>query len=196
MDRNEKNSNNITKQGISSKENDQNFTLFKTPYKLIALDLSLACTGYTVLEVHRGYMEVLEFGTIPTDSKLETGKRLQIIGKALTDLKVEFEPRVVVIERVFSRYDKATAQLNKVLGIAEMVFSGCFQKTIPPNTVKRMLTGDGFADKSKVSEVVLQKFPELENGGLDVTDSAGLALCWFEMQKPWLGEWTGVNNGD
>ncbi len=186
----------FTKQGISSKENGENFTLFETPYKLIALDLSLVNSGYTVFEVHRGYMEVLEFGTIPTDSKLETGKRLQIIGKALTDLKIEFEPRVVVIERVFSRYEKATAQLNKVLGIAEMVFSGCFQKTIPPNTVKRMLTGDGFADKNAVKEAVLQKFPELENGGLDVTDSAGLALCWFEMQKPWLGEWVGANNGD
>jgi crossover junction endodeoxyribonuclease RuvC len=100
---------------------------------------------------------------VKTNAKESHGKRLDVIDKAITVMYEAYQPFAAVIrERGFSQHAATTQALFKVVGVSELNLRDHTIIEIPPTTVKKILTGDGKADKLAVAVAVrrLLKLPD------------------------------------
>lgn len=151
------------------------------------LDLSLNSTGISVFTTDD--MRFVETSTIAIDPKflrtMETKNKLKYIGTELLKYRKEYKPEFVVIEKAFMRFIKSTAQLMRVHGMVNFIFSDVPQYEIPATMVKLSVAGVGNADKSQVALEVLKLYPEIDFSSQDESDSCAVAICWGK-QKGWI----------
>lgn len=124
--------------------------------KLLAMDLSLSCPAFAVLEVSEGVAEVVHLSHIKTDSKKRIGYRLFQIYNHLQSVYDEHgDITEVVREKGFSRFPAVTQTLFKVVGISDIC---SFRNNVDvihevaPTTVKKAITGSGRATKDDVAD--------------------------------------------
>ena len=155
---------------------------------ILCLDLSLASTGYSVLKVVDGKVEVLEVGHINNKkySSRSHGFRLYQIFVTLKGLFEKHEITVVVKERGFSLGHKSTQALFKVAGVVDLIAhakGGFDVEEIAPLTVKKLVGGHGKASKEEVAAGVhkFMKNPvKFKND--DESDSVGVGIAYC-LQK-------------
>jgi Holliday junction resolvasome RuvABC endonuclease subunit len=149
------------------------------------LDLSLNSTGIAVFTADD--MRFVETSTIAIDKKSplmrETKNKLKYIGTELLKYKEEYNPSFVVIEMGFMRFVKSTAQLMRVHGIVNYLFSDIPQYEIPATTIKMVLAGKGNSDKSEVAKAVLKIYPQIKFKSEDESDACATAICWGTLNK-------------
>ena len=143
---------------------------------ILALDLSLSCTGYAVCDKLGNPLEIAH---IETSSKLETNDRLKIIGDKLLDIKDRFYIDTVVFENSFYRHIKATQMLYQVRGIAMYIFCDCNLKFYAPTTVKKLIGGTGKASKEDLQNKILELYPDVKFSCNDESDAFALILCYM-----------------
>jgi crossover junction endodeoxyribonuclease RuvC len=119
--------------------------------QLLSLDLSLSNSGGCVFNIFNG--KPIYVFSIPTNSKQEHRERLKIIGDKLVDVKQSYDISLVVFEKGFSRFEASTQAIFKVVGVASYIFANCQQEFYAPSTIKKVLTGNGKADKSEVENM-------------------------------------------
>lgn len=157
--------------------------------KLLALDLSLSSTGYAVTERNPdGTISVIEVGHIDNKkqgrSKWSHGKKLERIHNELCAV-FDRHPDIsrLVREQGFSRHNRATQALFRVVGIADyiaeiMASQSITEYSVP--TVKKAITGDGRADKQQVADEVLNYLSEkIEFAVDDESDAVAVAVCHY-----------------
>ena len=118
---------------------------------------------------------------ITTDRQLSVQRRLAELFGELESLVCEFEPEVVVVERLFFQTNARTAvSIGQAGGLALVVAdrAGCEVAQYSANEVKQVVAGYGAATKRQVQEMVarllgLQAVPSPP----DVADALGLAIC-------------------
>jgi Holliday junction resolvasome RuvABC endonuclease subunit len=153
---------------------------------ILCLDLSLSCTGYSVFGDDGSFVKT---GHIETDGKTSTPLRLNIIAKVLRKLNREYKPRVVLIEKGFTRFIRSTEQLYRVHGVANLVFYNTNQIEIHATSVRKTLTGSGNMKKKDFRAFIEKSYPDVEFSNDDEVDSFGLGLAYIATR---LGE---TNNG-
>jgi len=122
---------------------------------ILGIDPGTATTGYGLLKIiSKGY-EVEDFGLIETEKNGEPGSRLISIHKQLRTILLEYKPDVVAIERLFFATNAKTAmRVGQAHGV--MLFCAAEMKTkvyeYAPGTIKKIITGDGRADKKMVQK--------------------------------------------
>jgi len=153
----------------------------------IALDLSLNSTGVAVFTTDdMRFVETSAIAIDKTSPKMkETKNKLRYIGAELIKYKREYKPEFIVIEKGFMRFIKSTAQLMRVHGITNYIFSDIDQYEIPATKVKKELTGEGNASKEKVAEAVSLLYPNIVFLNEDESDACAVAIC-FGKQKGWI----------
>lgn len=158
---------------------------------ILCLDLSLACTGYAVMEVKRGKIEVLEVGHINNKKYASKphGFRLYQIFMTLKPLFDKYRITGVVKERGFSKGHKSTQALFKVAGVVDLIAhaKGGFDVVeIAPLTVKKLIGGHGKASKEEV-EAGLVKFLKkpMEFANNDESDAVGVGIAYC-IQKGYV----------
>ena len=134
--------------------------------KCIGVDPGLADTGIGLVSGLGFDVQTYSFGTIQTAKSLPLPERLDIIfSKLMRVLKAE-TPDLMIVEDVFSlqRYPKSGIMLGKVVGI---VLLAGFQSNIPSMEIpvreaKKILTGNGNANKAQLEKAVrnLLRHPE------------------------------------
>jgi crossover junction endodeoxyribonuclease RuvC len=125
--------------------------------RYLGLDLSLSSPGFAVIEVTDGVPHLLHASHRKTNAKQTHGQRLEDIAEELQAIILTYKPFAAVIrERGFSRHQATTQTLFKVVGISDMITAhfGYSIEEIPPTTVKKLVTGDGKADKAEVERAV------------------------------------------
>lgn len=126
----------------------------------LGLDLSLSCAGYAVVKVVGEKIRIIEVGHIKTNPRKKHGERLVTIYDKIDELVEKHgEFTEVAREKGFSRYAATTQALFKVVGVVDYLMSKHGINTIyeyPPTTVKKCLTGYGYADKKEVEAAVLE----------------------------------------
>lgn len=152
----------------------------------LAFDLSLSSTGYAVFNINDKSLDLINFGAIKTKQTDGTGVRLRHIAMQLSELRNRFNPAAIVYERGFNRYSIATAQLNKVLGVMEMVFVDTPKCAISPMTIKKSITGNGRDSKQLVLEKVKILYPEVysgeyNSGDYDIGDAVALGVTYYRQ---------------
>jgi len=153
----------------------------------MALDLSLNSTGIAVFTTDD--MQFVEASTIAIDKTSpkmkETKNKLRYIGTQLLKYKKKYKPEFIVIEKGFMRFIKSTAQLMRVHGIANYLFSSVEQHEIPATKVKKELTGEGNASKDTVAQAVSLMYPDIIFSSEDESDACAVAIC-YGKQKGWI----------
>lgn len=157
---------------------------------VMALDLSLANTGITVYDADK--QEILYIGSINTE-KIKKKKglyhnaiKLKHIFDEMKELKIKYQPQVVVIERGFARFNTATQVIYRVHGIANLLFHDIDQIYYPPKTVKEAIL-KGTATKKELQQAISIKYNDITFSNEDESDSFAVLLTY--LIKEGLIEW-------
>jgi Holliday junction resolvasome, endonuclease subunit len=157
--------------------------------KILALDLSLTCTGYSVLEVVNGSVTLLEKGHIPTKSKECMGSRLERITLILGEVLNRYDSSIseVVREASFSNGRiKATQSIFMVNGAITLDLYRYGYPTIHEvynTTIKKTIGGTGKSTKEMVQQGLEKYVGEHVYKKEDESDSVAVGLTWLIQQK-------------
>lgn len=126
--------------------------------KVIGIDPGLADTGFGIVEGHGSRITRHVFGTIRTSKSEDLAFRLNHIFSELSAILKSQRPNLIVIEGVFSlkQYPKSGIALGRVCGVVLLAGVRC---TVPAvelqaREVKRILTGNGNANKAQLERAV------------------------------------------
>ncbi len=125
--------------------------------RVIGIDPGTATTGFAVLDAYEDDIQIVEFGLIETAKDLSPEKRLISIYTELNAIVDRHNPSILVIEKVFFSSNVKTAiRVGQAQGV--MLLSAAY-KNIPvaeyaPGTIKKVVAGDGRADKKLMVEMV------------------------------------------
>lgn len=160
--------------------------------RILAMDLSLSLPAYAIMDIVNGQALVKEIrytDNKPTKiSKLSHGERLDRIATDIGKIFVEYpDINTVVREKGFFRYANTTAILCKVIGVSDLTVyqaSGItFIDEIAPTSVKRLVAGDGKADKKEVEVGVREHLVPLQKDIVfysdDCSDAVAVGIAWF-----------------
>ena len=143
---------------------------------IFAFDISMSSTGLCIFTEKGNWEKVL---SIQTNSKDDHKDRLKTIADSVSELRKSFETFSMVYESGFSRYTTSTQTIFKVIGLIQYLFADCNQKGYAPSTVRKIVCGNGRADKKDVEKVVLNYWPDLQLDDNDQSDACGVALCFL-----------------
>lgn len=152
--------------------------------KVIGVDPGLADTGFGIVQGSGPRIRDYAFGTIRT-SKTETlPNRLHHIFSELCSILNSEKPDLMVIEDIFSlkQYPKSSIVLGKVCGVILLTGSqrGIQAVELPTREVKRILTGNGNANKDQVERAVRHFLKrDISITPSHASDAIALALVGF-----------------
>jgi crossover junction endodeoxyribonuclease RuvC len=154
---------------------------------VLGVDPGLSRCGYGVVTRRDGALGAVAAGVISTGPEMPLPDRLRTLADELRALVSEFQPRAVVVERVFFQVNARTAMATaQAAGVALMAAaeSGCEVAQYTSNEVKQALVGYGSATKEQVQRMVASVL------GLpgpprppDVADALALAACHLTSQR-------------
>ncbi len=152
---------------------------------VIGFDPGLTRCGFGIVEKGSSrQVNYLEVGVFLSDKEAELSSRIAAIGDEVADLLDRVKPEQVAIERLFAQQN-----LHSVMGVAQIsgvIVYLAHQRNIPvtfytPTEVKAAVTGSGRANKSQVSNMVMQilKLKEIPKPA-DAADALAIAvtLAW------------------
>jgi crossover junction endodeoxyribonuclease RuvC len=127
---------------------------------ILGIDPGTATTGYGLLEHTETSTKAIEFGLIETSKDLGLAIRLFEIHRQMTELLTRLNPDMLAIEKIFFATNAKTAiNVGQAQGV---MFLAAAAHNIPvseyaPGTIKKMITGDGRADKKMVQRSIRQQ---------------------------------------
>ena len=150
---------------------------------VLGIDPGLSRCGYGLVgrAEENGVLVAKAAGVLETDPAGELAERLLTLYTELTSLVTDFEPDVVVVERVFFQVNAKTAMsVGQASGLALVAAAagGCEVAQYTSNEVKQGLVGYGAATKEQVQRMVAKVLGLGAMGGPpDVADALALAVC-------------------
>ncbi len=156
--------------------------------KIIGIDPGLAGTGIGIIQGDGRDVIGYSFGSIATDPKSPTPARLNVIYSKIMDLLEDQKPDLVVIEDIYSleKYPGSGIMLGKVTGVLLLASfrAGVETREIPVREVKKIISGNGSADKFQMERSVrsLLKHPDAIRP-FHASDALGLALTGYYRYK-------------
>lgn len=158
--------------------------------RILGIDPGIGRTGWGIVSVEKGKLEVENYGCLETKSKSPVDERLLVIFEAMKKIIVTENPDALAIEDLFFNTNAKTAfAVGQARGI---IILAAAEKKIPvvsytPLQVKMALTGYGRAEKTQVGQMVktvlkLTAVPKPD----DTTDALAIALTHafsYKMKK-------------
>lgn len=148
---------------------------------ILGFDPGIAMTGYGVLQQDGQKLRVLAFGCITTPANLAAPRRLQRIYEQMCHLLDEYQPDVVVTERLFFNRNETTAlSVGRTIGVILLAVA---QRDIEwveytPLQVKTAVVGYGGAEKKQIQYMVTKLLALAETPKPDdAADALAVALC-------------------
>jgi crossover junction endodeoxyribonuclease RuvC len=152
--------------------------------KIVGIDPGLAGTGIGVVQGDIRDINGYSFGSIATDSKASIPSRLNLIYSRTADFLKAQKPDLVVIEDIYSleKYPGSGIMLGKVSGVLLVAAfrAGIRVEEISVREVKKIMTGNGSADKQQVEKSVRNLLKHGEPiRPFHASDALGLALAGY-----------------
>ena len=156
---------------------------------ILALDLSLNCTGYSVLHYEDEVIHVVEKGII-NNKKIPSalvGKKLVNIESKLIELFDKYQFQMIVKEASFcTNKIQSTQKTFMVLGV---VIETCFKngysdiQEIAATTVKKLVGGNGKCSKEEVKDNLYYYVGYQSYVTEDVSDAVAVGIASILKQK-------------
>ena len=154
--------------------------------RILGIDPGLRVTGYGVVDVDPdspgATPRIVEGGVLRIPEDLPLPARLRRLHEEIREVLDELEPEMVAVESVFTHPDRASTGVRMAHARGVLLLAAA-QKGLKvaehaPAQVKKSLTGDGSADKSRMQLAIaarcgLDAPPEPS----DVADALAIALC-------------------
>lgn len=128
---------------------------------ILGIDPGTATTGYGAVIVENGKAEALDWGLIETDKTKTIYARLLTIHTRMVELLAEFKPNVLAIEKIFFATNAKTAiSVGQAQGVMFLAAANTDSKVFEyaPGTIKKMVAGDGRADKKVIQSAIREVF--------------------------------------
>lgn len=126
--------------------------------RILGLDLSMGCSGFSVVEVRDGHPYLVHTSHVKTDSKHSHGQRLIAVENHMLDLLNKFGPfNAIAREKGFSAHAMTTQVIFRVVGVSDLTLAKQGYTKIAeyaPSTVKKVIAGNGKASKQEVENAV------------------------------------------
>jgi crossover junction endodeoxyribonuclease RuvC len=126
---------------------------------IFGMDPGTATTGFGLVNLSDKGNEVVEWGLIETDKKLLKETRLDFIFEETLRLIKKHKPDVFVFEKVFfSNNAKTVIAVGQAQGVMLLAASKAkvHVEEYAPGTIKKMITGNGRANKKEVQQHIRQ----------------------------------------
>ncbi len=152
--------------------------------RILGIDPGLSLTGYGCLELRSGNGEprVTDAGVLRLKTRAPIAYRLLELFDDLTGLLDELQPRLMVVEQLFSHYRHVRTSI--LMGHARGVVLLAGQSRgieigeLLPTEVKKAITGIGHATKVQIQQAVMSQCRLDEPPSPpDVADAIAIALC-------------------
>lgn len=156
---------------------------------ILGIDPGLNHTGYGIVTAAGGVIALLEAGTIEGGKEtIALPLRLRTLHEGMVSLLMEYQPRAVAIEQLYSHYahPRTAILMGHARGVLCLAAADASTPVFDyaPTEVKSSLTGNGRADKEQVRRVVKQilQLHELPHP-LDVSDALAIAIthCYRDV---------------
>lgn len=151
--------------------------------RIIAIDPSLRCTGFAVLEKIAGKVRALEWGTVKNKSTLLPSECLVAIRARISDVIARHKPECVAFEGViFVQSHKTAITLGAARGAALVTAAECGLPIYEyaPRRVKQSVVGRGGAQKDQVGFMVRVLLGLTETPEPDAADALAVGLTHFQ----------------
>jgi crossover junction endodeoxyribonuclease RuvC len=156
--------------------------------RIIGIDPALRVTGFGIIDDSNGRLTLVRAGTISTSANKDLPSRLIQIFDAVNSLIGEFNPQVMVLEKIYSHAQHpATAFiLGQARGIICLAAGKSNLELVEYSAthVKKSVVGRGLASKEQVQRMVavllaMKTLPKYK----DVTDALALAIAYSYFSK-------------
>lgn len=153
---------------------------------ILGIDPGSAIIGYSIIEyIHpRAALKTADYIDL-TDVSLDT--RLILLHKNLKAIIKKWKPEIAGVEKIFfSKNVKTALAVSEARGVIMLttLLAGLTVFEYTPLEIKKMVTGDGRADKEQIKKMVRISLKETESLQLrdDVFDAMAIALtsAWRE----------------
>jgi crossover junction endodeoxyribonuclease RuvC len=156
--------------------------------RVLGIDPGLNTTGYGVIDIRSGRIEIVEAGVIRSHRSDSLEKRLQSLYKGLIEVLDSLKPGAMALEDLYAHYERPTTSI--LMGHARGVLclaaaeAGIAVSHYKPTQVKRVLTGNGRAPKPQVQWAIMQQLglPTLPDPP-DVADALAIAACHYFLSR-------------
>lgn len=160
---------------------------------VLGIDPGTATTGYGFIEITSEYIAPIKFDLIETKKVNSPEKRLAHIYKELCFLINKYNPREIAMEKVFFATNRKTAiRVGQAQGVMLLAAATCDVPIFEyaPGTIKKLVAGDGRADKKAVEQAVREilgnSIHSKPNGRThfdNAADALAVALCHFYVKR-------------
>lgn len=152
--------------------------------RILGIDPGTARLGYAIVDfdVATKSLTLVNCGIIQTSKDDSDANRLKIIREDLENIINSFQPEYSSVEQLF--FFKNPKTIVPVAQARGVILEVCATKDVKvyeytPLEMKKIITGDGRADKNQVSDIVHREF-NLEDKITpdDAVDAVALAMCF------------------
>ena len=154
--------------------------------RVLAVDPSLRCTGFAVVERDGKNLRALEYGTVKNRDALLPSSCLVAIHDRLVEVIHKYEPTCAAVESVIYVQSYRTAiVLGAARGAAILAMAerGLPIFEYPPARVKQAVVGRGGAQKDQVAFMVRALLGLTETPQSDAADALAIALTHLQNQE-------------
>jgi len=149
--------------------------------RILGIDPGYAILGYGVVDYIGNHFEVVDYGAITTNAKMEMPDRLCKLYSELGEIINKYKPEDASVEELFFNSNAKTAiMVGQARGVAVLACaeSGLNISEYTPLQIKQALVGYGRADKKQIQYMVrlllnLDKVPKPD----DTADALAAAIC-------------------
>ena len=159
---------------------------YEARVRIIAIDPSLRCSGFAVLEKRDGKVLALDYGVVKNPPKLLASGCLVAIRARIAELIVQHQPECAVIEGViFVQSHRTAITLGAARGAALLAAA---ERGLPiyeyaPRRVKQSVVGQGGAQKQQVGFMVRVLLGLKETPPPDAADALAIGLTHFQTAE-------------
>ena len=155
--------------------------------RVLGIDPGTALTGYGVIDVMDGDMQMVAYGVIRTTNRDDPPRRLQLIFEELNELIERYQPDTAGVEEVFFGRNVTTAiSVGQARGVILLALAnaGIPIAEYSPPKIKDSVVGYGNADKGQVQLMVrhLLKLEETPRPD-DAADGLAVAITHYHYQR-------------
>lgn len=164
--------------------------------RLVGIDPGLALVGYGVVEkTGQGDYNRIDSGCISTDKNMDIPERLKIIHTSVDEIINTFQPRILVMEKIFFNKNVSTAiKVGEARGV--ILLAAAFYKLevfeYTPLQIKQTVAGYGRATKDQVQKMVKIHLNIIKHKFRHDDESDALAVCLCHLQQ---SRWTEILKG-
>jgi crossover junction endodeoxyribonuclease RuvC len=128
---------------------------------ILGIDPGTATTGYGTVSITKNGPVALDWGLIETAKEQSPSQRLLFIHQSMLALVTKLKPNVIAIERIFFATNAKTAiRVGQAQGVMLLAAATTNADIVEyaPGTIKKLVTGDGRADKKMIQQTLRQVF--------------------------------------